>query len=94
MVSEALEDLADTKCDLGVWTPMVRPERPDDPVDVPMSDCRVYLVFDAGGLGLPSGRLTGPCGPDPIGIPRSTRVSCDRVGCPRYPGNSGALTGV
>jgi hypothetical protein len=31
-------------------------------------------------------------GPDPIGIPRSTRMSCDRVGCPLDPGDGGALT--
>ncbi len=46
----------------------------------------------AGGLGLPYGRLTGPHGPDPIGIPRSTRISCGRGGCPLYPGDGGALT--
>ena len=49
--------------------------------------------FPAEELGLPCGRLTGPCcqGPDPIGIPRSTRASCDRGGCPLYPGDGGAL---
>ena len=29
-------------------------------------------------------RLTGRC-PDPIGIPRSTRMRCGRGGCPLYP---------
>src|ERR1019366_10641344 len=47
--------------------------------------------FPAGGLGLPCGRLTDPRGPDPIGIPRSTRMSCDRGGCPLDPGDGGAL---
>ena len=30
--------------------------------------------------------------PDPVGIPRSTRSSCDRVGCPLDPGDGGAHT--
>jgi hypothetical protein len=45
----------------------------------------------AGGLGLPHGRLTG-LHPDPNGIPRFTRTSYDRVGCPLNPGDSGAHT--
>jgi hypothetical protein len=50
--------------------------------------------FPAGGLGLPCGWLTGSCcqEPDPIGIPRFTRMRCDRVGCPLDPGDGGALT--
>jgi hypothetical protein len=31
-------------------------------------------------------------GPDPIGVPRSTRTRHDRVGCPLNPGDGGALT--
>jgi len=45
--------------------------------------------FPAGGLDLPCGRLTGQR-PDPIGIPRFARMSCDRGGCPLYPEDSGA----
>jgi hypothetical protein len=45
-------------------------------------------------LGLPCGRLTGPCyqGRTPTGLPRSARMSCGRGGCPFYPGDCGART--
>ena len=45
-------------------------------------------------LGLPCGRLTGPCyqGRTPTGLPRSARMSCGRGGCPLYPGDCGART--
>ena len=48
----------------------------------------------AGELGLPCGRLTGPCcqGRTPTGLPRSARMSCGRGGCPLYPGDCGART--
>jgi hypothetical protein len=56
--------------------------------------CRHSLLessFPRWGLGLPCGRLTGQR-PDPIGIPRFARTSCDRGGCPLYPEDSGAHT--
>ena len=37
-------------------------------------------------VGLPSSART------PSGFPRSTRLRCDRGGCPLYPGDGGALT--
>jgi hypothetical protein len=37
-------------------------------------------------------RPTGPDGPDPTGLPRSTHPRCGRIGRPLYPGASGALT--
>jgi hypothetical protein len=40
---------------------------------------------------VPCGRLTGWC-PDPIGIPRSTRMRCGRGGCPLYSEDGGAHT--
>ena len=45
-------------------------------------------------LGLPCGRLTGPCyqGRTLTGLPRSARMSCGRGGCPLYPGDCGART--
>ncbi len=48
----------------------------------------------AGELGLPCGRLTGPCcqGRTPTGLSRSARMSCGRGGCPLYPGDCGART--
>ncbi len=46
----------------------------------------------AGGLGLPCGRLTGPCqGRTPTGLSRFARMRCGRGGCPLYPGDCGAL---
>jgi hypothetical protein len=45
-------------------------------------------------LGLPYGRLTGPCyqGRTRTGLPRSARMSCGRGGCPLYPGDCGTRT--
>jgi hypothetical protein len=54
-------------------------------------DCRHSLLgssFPRWGLGLPRGRLARQC-PDPIGIPRFARMSCD---CPLYPEYGGAHT--
>jgi hypothetical protein len=41
-------------------------------------------------LGLPCGRLTGPCcqGRTPTGLPRSARMSCGRGGCLSTPGTA------
>ena len=47
----------------------------------------------AGELGPPHGRLTGPQGRTPTGLPRSAHTSYDRVGCPLYPGDDGAHPG-
>ena len=44
-------------------------------------------------LGPPCGRLTGPRVRTSTGLPRSARMSCDRGGCPLYPGDGGALPG-
>jgi hypothetical protein len=46
----------------------------------------------AGELGPPHGRLTGQT-PDPDGLPRSARASCDRGGRPLYPEDGGAHSG-
>ena len=45
-------------------------------------------------LGLPCGRLTGPCcqGRTPTGLSRSARMSRGRGGCPLDPGDCGART--
>ena len=48
----------------------------------------------AEGLGPPHGRLTGPDVRTSTGLPRSARTSCDRGGCPLYPGDDGAHPGL
>ena len=45
------------------------------------------------GIGSPYGRPTGPRGRTQTGLPRSARTSCDREGCPLYPGDDGAHPG-
>ena len=54
----------------------------------------LVILCPPGELGLPYGRLTGPCyqGRTPTGLPRSARMSCGRGGCPLYPGDCGART--
>jgi len=81
-------------CGTAAWRG--RPSRPGFPLRF---RCRHSLLghpMPAGGLGLPHGRLTGHArgrARTSTGLPRSARTSCDRGGCPLYPGDGGAHPG-
>ena len=71
-----------------------RPSRPGFPLPFGHRHLLPGHPVPARELGLPCGRLTGPCyqGRTPTGLPRSARMSCGRGGCPLYPGDCGART--